>query len=108
MSDTENILEESVLQCGEQLRQLSCGIYIELSIDNDLECNVIWNEDNDLAKLATLINAVTTTNLIETQLEQMETDSPQQIETIRKYLSHIKSRPVISPLEVCRNASKGE
>lgn len=108
MSDTENILEESVLQFGEQEKALSCGIYIELSTDNNLECNVIWNEDSDLVKLATLINAITTTNLIETQLEQMETDSPEQIHSIKKYLSHIKARPVISPLEVCRNASKGE
>lgn len=108
MSDTENILEENVLQCGEQLKQLSCGIYIELTIDNDLECNVIWNGDDDLAKLATLINAITTTNLIETQLDQMESDRPEQIQIIKEYLSEINDRPVITPLEVCRNASKDE
>lgn len=108
MSDTENTLEENVLQCGDEAKKLSCGIYLELSKDNELEFNVIWDDDEDIVKLATLINAVINSNLIMSQIEQMDTDNPENIENIKNYLDILNSNPVISPLEVCHNANKSD
>lgn len=108
MNDTENTLEENVLQCGDEAKKLSCGIYLELSKGNELEFNVIWDDDEDIVKLATLINAVINTNLIMSQIEQMDTDSPESIEVLKKYINALSSKPVISPLEVCHNANKND
>lgn len=108
MNDTENISEENVLPCGEETKKLSCGIFLELFKDNELEFNVIWDSDEDIFRLATLINAVRHSDLIMNQVEQMQTEDPEAINTIKKYVKILNNKPVLSPLEVCRNANREE
>lgn len=112
MSDTENTSEENALLSGEELTEesaaLSCGIYLELDKNNNITFNVVWDTDEDLVKLATMINAITTTDFIMNQIAGMDTQDQNSIALIQNYVSAINSTSVISPLEVCKNAAKND
>lgn len=109
MNDMENTSgEESLVVGNDEKDQLSCGMYIELSNTNNLTFDVVWNSSDDLVKLATLINAITTTDFIMNQIRNMETDDSTMINQIETYVSVLNSDAVISPLEVCKNASKSD
>lgn len=76
---------------------ISCVLAFTLFNTNDLhfECN--WSTEEDVLKMAALINAILKTDLIKDNLKQMETSDE---EGKRLLLTLFKSKQYITPLEV--------
>jgi hypothetical protein len=104
MSEQEDISTENPQESPEIEKNLCCYLAFQMDRDHNLSFDILWNEDKDLDMLAVLINAIRNTNFINTQLDGIETDSPESIAYLKAALRKLnEGKPVITPDRVLHN-----
>jgi hypothetical protein len=98
MDESEIVSQENP---QDRFENMSCMLSFQLSQDSDLCFDVLWNEDEDLKKLAILIHTIKNSDLIEKQIVGMDTDSPESVQLLLTYLKQLsKNNTVMKPDQV--------
>lgn len=91
MDENESIEEEMSLD------SVSCFLSFTLFDNNDLHFDCNWIKEDDVLKMAALINAILKTDFVKDNIEKMQTSDE---EGKKLLLTMFKSKKYITPLEV--------
>jgi hypothetical protein len=83
--------------------ELACYLAFHLTDDDDLIFDAAWNNKEALKKLAHIIYLVQNSDFIMSQIKEMDTENPEDIEELEKIIDDINNAPAILPLEVFRD-----
>jgi hypothetical protein len=98
MDESQTASEESQ---QDRFENLSCLLSFQLSKESDLCFDILWANDEDLQKLAILIHTIKNSDLVEKQIENIDTDSPDSIKLLLSYIKELsKNNLVMKPDQV--------
>jgi hypothetical protein len=86
----------------DQEPNLACYLSFHLN-GEDLIFDAAWSDKEALKKLAHIIYLIQNSDFIMSQIKEMDTENPEDVEELEKIIDEINNAPAILPLEVFRD-----